>query len=408
MRRQPRRQQRHGDDDPVTVHDPAGDHHHVEVREDLRSADVVDLADGVGSTEDSHQVDQGVVEGDRLGLRLDPTRRDHDWEPLDELAQDLPADAPVADDDAGPQGGRRGPVPEDRLHLAPAAQVLGEVIPIVTETAEVDHLAQPGTGRGGGEGGRTLPIPDGEVPDGQGVHEVVGGLLAVQRPAQALRIADVGVHRSPSAGVVVGMACQRRHVVTLVRQRLSEDGTDEPRRPRYGDPHRAPPQLGVGERRLNTMRHRTQRVGARTPTGSTRCEGSGSEPSRTFTPCTTHSSIAPASRSTPQVPARTPGPARRCLRKVTPPQSPTVKHALRARGSRRLPCGEEAMTLETSRRCGSTTPSAFLKRCGTGHPPSAALLPIEPCQVGDVEGPVGGWWRALLKPSRSQWLAPGA
>ena len=71
------------------------------------------------------------------------------------------------------------PVPEDRFHLAPAAQVLGEVVSIVAETAEVDHLAQPGTRRGGGEGGRTLPIPDGEVLAGQGVHEVVGGLLAV-------------------------------------------------------------------------------------------------------------------------------------------------------------------------------------------------------------------------------------
>ena len=125
----------------MAVHDPAGDHHHVAVRQGLRSADVVGLADGVGSPQDSHQVGQGVVEGDRLGLRLDPARRDHDREPLDELAQDLPADAPVADDDAGPQGGRRAPVPQDRLHLAPAAQVLGEVVPIVTESAEIDHLA---------------------------------------------------------------------------------------------------------------------------------------------------------------------------------------------------------------------------------------------------------------------------
>ena len=173
----------------MTVHDPAGDHHHVEVREDLRSADVVDLADGVGSTEDSHEVDQGIVEGDRLGLGLHPARRDHEREPLDELAQDLPADAPVADDDAGPQGGRGGPIAQDRLHLTPAAQVLGQLIPIVTETAEVDNLAQPSTRGGGGEGDRTLPVPDGEVLAGQGVHEVVRGILAVEGLAQAVRIA---------------------------------------------------------------------------------------------------------------------------------------------------------------------------------------------------------------------------
>ena len=77
----------------------------------FRSADVVDLADGGGSPENSHQVDQGVVDGDRLGLRLDPPRRDHDWEPLDELAQDLqpmfssPMTMPAS------KGGRRGPGP---------------------------------------------------------------------------------------------------------------------------------------------------------------------------------------------------------------------------------------------------------------------------------------------------------
>ena len=137
--------------------------------------------------------------------------------------------------------------------------MLGEVVPIVTESAEVDHLAQPGTGRGGGEGGRALPIPDGEVLDGQGVHEVVGGLLAVQGLAQALRIADVGAHRSPGAGVVVGMAGQRRHVVAIVRQRLGEGGTDEPGRPRHSDPHRTSSELRVCRRCLGMTRHGTQR-----------------------------------------------------------------------------------------------------------------------------------------------------
>ena len=257
VRRQPRRQQRYGDDEPTTVHHPAGDHHHVEVREDFEPADVVNLTDRVGSTEDPDQVDQGVVNGDRLGLGLDPTRRDHDWEPLDELAQDLPADAPVADHDACPQRRRRSPVTKDRLHLTSAAQVLGKVIPIVTQTAEVDHLAQPGIGGGGSETGRTRSIPHGEVLDSQRVHEVVGGFLAIQRPAQALRIANIGVHRSPSTGVVAGIPCQRRHIMTRIHQRLREQRPNEPRRPRDSDPHRPQPQLGFGERRLNTMRHGT-------------------------------------------------------------------------------------------------------------------------------------------------------
>src|SRR5436190_19535940 len=125
----------------MSVHDPAGDHHHVAVGQSLRSADVVDVADGVGSTEDAHEVDQGVVEGNGLGLRLDPAWGDHDREPLDQPAQDLPADAPIPDDDARPERGRRSAVPEDGLDLATATKVFGKVVPIVAETAEVDDLA---------------------------------------------------------------------------------------------------------------------------------------------------------------------------------------------------------------------------------------------------------------------------
>ena len=42
-----------------------------------------------------------------------------------------------------------------------------------------------------------------------------------------------------------------------------------PRRPRHGDPHRAPRQLGVGGRRVDTMRHGTQRVRATAVAGGT-------------------------------------------------------------------------------------------------------------------------------------------
>ena len=41
---------------------------------------------------------------------------------------------------------------QDRLDLAPAAQVLGQVVTVVAQAAEVDDLAQPGVARRGGEG----------------------------------------------------------------------------------------------------------------------------------------------------------------------------------------------------------------------------------------------------------------
>ena len=157
--------------------------------------------------------------------------------------------------------------------------MLREVIAIVTETTEVDHLAQPSTRRSGSEGGRAVPVPDREVAAGQGVHEVVGGLLALQRLAQALCIADVGVHRPPRPAVAVGTARQRRHVVAIIRQRSGHGGTDKPRRPRHGNPHRAQPQLGASTRRLNTMRHRTQ-PDRGNPASSTRVQGLRRRPRR--------------------------------------------------------------------------------------------------------------------------------
>jgi hypothetical protein len=87
------------------------------------------------------------------------------------------------------------------------------------------------------------------------VHEIVSGLLTVQRPAQARRIVDVGVHRSPGAAVLVGMAGQRRYLVAVIRQPFGDGGPDEPGRPRDGDPHREQSRLGTGAVGLDTNRH---------------------------------------------------------------------------------------------------------------------------------------------------------
>ena len=138
------------------------------------------------------------------------------------------------------------------------------------------------------------------------------------------------MHRSPSTRVVAGMTCQRSHIVTLIRQRLRKQRPDEPRRPRYSDPHRPPPQLGLGERRLNTMRHGTPTVPA-IPTASARMRGSGRRVHR-LVPCSTtasarqHPDHGPgfdgAAQSAPWSGSARPGQARRSEARVPLPTAP--------------------------------------------------------------------------------------
>src|SRR5205085_1281982 len=86
-----------------------------------------------------------------LGAGLHPAGGDHDRQAGHQLAQDLPRDAAVADDDAGPQHGGRDPLPQDALHLPAAAQVLGQLVVLVAQAAQVDHLADAGEAGGAGD-----------------------------------------------------------------------------------------------------------------------------------------------------------------------------------------------------------------------------------------------------------------
>ena len=94
-------------------------------------------------------------------------------------------DAAVADDDAGAQRRHRDPgLRQGRLDLAPAAQVGGQLLAVVTETAEVDDPLQPGSLR------RAAPkvvAPAASLfskSSSSRVHEVVGRIAAGHRRVQ--------------------------------------------------------------------------------------------------------------------------------------------------------------------------------------------------------------------------------
>ena len=81
-----------------------------------------------------------------------------------------------------------------------------------------------GQARGGGgvrERVRAGPVAVGEVGVGEGVHEVVRGVVAGEHASQAVAVADVGPDGSPGSGVALGSAGDRGDVVTGVSASVS-------------------------------------------------------------------------------------------------------------------------------------------------------------------------------------------
>ena len=111
VRRQSWRQQGHRHNDPSMTHDATDRQHHSPIGERLRTADVVALADHVRFAQNPNQIEQCVGQRNGLGARLNPAWSDHDGQASHQLSENLPTDAPVANDDPGSEcrRGHRGP-----------------------------------------------------------------------------------------------------------------------------------------------------------------------------------------------------------------------------------------------------------------------------------------------------------
>ena len=73
-----------------------------------------------------------------------PIAGDHDRQAIDELSKYLPADTTVTDDDSSSQPSSWCSFQEDCFDLPAAAEVFGEVVVVIAESAEIDDLAYGG------------------------------------------------------------------------------------------------------------------------------------------------------------------------------------------------------------------------------------------------------------------------
>jgi hypothetical protein len=99
-----------------------------------------------------------------------------------------------------------------------------EGVVVLAEAAEVHDLRNAGSGRSISEGAGAGPVALGEVGVGQGVHQVEGDVLAIERRPEAPNVAYVTPHRSPRAAVLLRTA---RHGGDDVACRI-ERGRDMP------------------------------------------------------------------------------------------------------------------------------------------------------------------------------------
>ncbi len=100
---------------------------------------------------------------------------------------------------------------EGRLDLAAAAQVGGQLLAVVAETAEVDDPLQAGRSAAAPERRRSGGVLVLEVVVVQGVHEVVGGVAAGHRRVERVGVLDVGADR----GAEPGPAAPRLHALMV-------------------------------------------------------------------------------------------------------------------------------------------------------------------------------------------------
>ena len=89
-RAQPWSEHRHRQDDPAAEAKLLGHHpHQLLVRHDIGPPDLQRLADGLRHLEAADQPVENIADRHGLALRLHPLGRDHDWQPLHQVAEDL-------------------------------------------------------------------------------------------------------------------------------------------------------------------------------------------------------------------------------------------------------------------------------------------------------------------------------
>ncbi len=129
------------------------------------------------------------------------------------------------------------PRAEQLLDVAAGAQVRREIVVQIPEATEVDDLLDAGVGCRVAELGRGLGVALFEVVGIQRMHQVVGGVHALQGRTQAVRFGDIAVRRLAAAVVGIRVTGHRLDPMALFEQGGNQLRSDEAGG--AGDEHRS-------------------------------------------------------------------------------------------------------------------------------------------------------------------------
>ena len=190
--------------------------HDVCVRDLIVAADLVDRVGRPLELEHGHEVVDDILDGNRLGERLDPPRRDNQRQMLDQRAHGLERGAARADDDRRTQlDGWYSRSAQGAADLVAACQVRREIV-FATETSEVDDLPHPRESGDFGEVRRRAPVESLKVTSAaHRVDEVIGHLHAFEDrlergTIQEIPFDDLGRRMNPTPHDFRS-ACQAAH-----------------------------------------------------------------------------------------------------------------------------------------------------------------------------------------------------
>ena len=203
----------------AAAEEPRGAPHHLTVGQHVGAADL-DLAGRLGALARVGERPHDILDRDGLRARVDPARRHHQRQPLDEVAQHLERRAARPDHHRGAHVDELGDALAQQLRdLVAGAQVDRGVGAGRPEAAQVDDALDAGGARRLAEVDRGGAVALGEVvararAAAHRVDQVVGGAHAFERLGQALALDDVAlVQRCTVARQVgaVGVADERAH-----------------------------------------------------------------------------------------------------------------------------------------------------------------------------------------------------
>jgi len=212
-RGEPRREHGHGHNPALMPALGGQPEQHLAVGEHVRPAQIEALAPADGVIEHGRQVKHNVADAQRLAARVEPARRHHDGQLLDQIPDNLERSRPRPDNDAGPQ--HRQPLGvvagQHVLYGRPRAQMHAQGA-VVGDARQINYLPGRGPVEVVGEMIRRFLLQAEEITvvPAHRVYQVVGRVDVEGQRVEAGRVEQIGLYqahlRVPGGGQRVGQA----------------------------------------------------------------------------------------------------------------------------------------------------------------------------------------------------------